>query len=138
MKIMILRSIKFEEKRFWVDDNDIQFAFAYLYCQLKDDEFFKEKKGLLNNIYENSRNSFFIVMHLRIKENLNEKEILSFGQKLISIVFNLRGIKNKDILVTELCNYSEYKDIESLPKRISKSSLMELLVEVGYLLMGYI
>lgn len=136
--MIIIRYIKFKENEFWVTGNDIQFVLAYLYCQLKDDEFFKEKIDLLKDIYESSISTFPPIIHLKIDQSLNENEIIQFAKKLVSIVFNLSKTKNKEISLPQLCYGLEYTEIQTLPKSISKSELMKYLIEIGYLLKDYI
>ena len=127
--------ITFKEKGFWTNDSIMQVVLGYLYCSLKDDLFFKEKKSFLEILHENSMGTYASFMHLNMEEHLdaNAREVLF--ARLIALAFELNNGDKDNIMLEDLCNYSEYQAIEYyLPKTMAREILISNLLKLAYLL----
>lgn len=131
--------IEFNERGFWVRDSLMQVVTAFLYCELRDDEYFKNKEIVLENLKNNSLGYYASYMHLNIHEVLDESELKKFVQKLFSIIFTLNNSEIKEVRLDEFCNYEDYKSIEYyLPKVMEKETLISYLLKIAYLVEEYL
>lgn len=131
--------IEFKAKGFWVNDSLMQVVTAFLYCELIEDDYFKHKEVILENLKNNSLGYYASYMHLNIDEVLDESELKDFSVKLLSIIFVLNNSEKEELFLKDLCNYKDYQSIEYyLPDTMKKETLISYLLKIAYLVEEYL
>jgi hypothetical protein len=131
--------IEFKGKGFWINDSLMQVIAAFLYCELKDDQYFKNKEAVLENLKNNSLGYYASYMHLNIDKFLDDSELRKFSKKLLSIVFTLNNSEKDEVCLKDLCNYQDYRSIEYyLPDTMKTEVLISYLLKILYLVEEYL
>ncbi len=131
--------IEFKGKGFWVNDSLMQVVTAFLYCELKEDDYFKHKELILENLKNNSLGYYASYMHLNIDEVLDESELKDFSVKLLSIIFVLNNSEKEEFFLKDLCNYKDFHSIEYyLPDTMKRETLISYLLKIAYLVEEYL